>query len=389
MKKATQKVFTLHSWFGLIAGAFMIVIGITGSLLVFSEEIDEWIYKEYAVVSPTSAPQTFDALIHNLLAQYPDAKVLRLTKSHSPERAYTAILQIGKERLYTYQNQYTGEVTGKIEVHSRLTNWLLRLHFTLLARPFGDAVVAVVGLLFIGLSLTGLWIQRKSLFSVYTKAVRWKAGAKVASHDLHLLIGSASVAFCFVLAVSGFYMMLYTLDMNWWQKQFAPRKAAQEKKADTTPFITTLSADSLMSVSKRIIVGFEPKSIILPQNDKAPIRILGHVETSNPFYGEFSSFVNFKQDGSVIEVRDIRHASIGEKSKIVLETLHFGQFGGVWIKLIYALGGFTPAILSVTGFVLWWKRRRKVNPKKQRNMIASPVTATIPKGVIVIQAKQK
>jgi uncharacterized iron-regulated membrane protein len=38
MKKVTQKMFSLHSWFGLLAGAFMILIGITGSLLVFSDE---------------------------------------------------------------------------------------------------------------------------------------------------------------------------------------------------------------------------------------------------------------------------------------------------------------------------------------------------------------
>jgi uncharacterized iron-regulated membrane protein len=359
MKKITQKVFNLHSWFGICAGASMILIGLTGSLLVFSEELDDSIYKEYAVVSPTSAPQSFDALISDLRVQYPDAKILRLTKSHSADKAYTAILQIGNERLYTYQNQYTGKVTGKIEVHSRLTNWLLRLHFTLLARPFGDALVAIVGFLFIALSLTGLWIQRKSLFSVYTKAIRWKAGAKVASHDLHLLMGSMSVVFCFVLAVSGFYMMLYTLDLEWWQKQFAARKVPQEKRVETKPFVLTLSVDSLMNVSKTLISDFEPRSAILPQNDKASIRVLGYATSANPFYNGFSSYVNFNSDGSVLKVHDIRHASLSERAEMMLKELHFGQFGGIWIKVIYCLGGFTPAILSITGFVLWWKRRRK------------------------------
>jgi uncharacterized iron-regulated membrane protein len=292
-------------------------------------------------VVPSGEPKSFDALMGELRAQYPDAKILRLTKSHSPDLAYTAILQIGKERLYTYQNQYTGEVTGKIEVHSRLTNWLLRLHFTLLARPFGDAIVAIVGALFIGLSLTGLWIQRKSLFSVYTKSIRWKAGAKVASHDLHLLTGSTSVAFCIVMAVSGFYMMLYTLDVEWWQKQFAARKTTDEKRVEAKPSAFALSADSLLNVSKSLIEEFEPKSLILPQNDKAPIRVLGYAKSSNPFYSEFSSYVNFKQDGSVIKVHDIRQASLSEKADMILKQLHFGQFGGIWIKIMYALGGFT------------------------------------------------
>ncbi|MCS7012268.1 MAG: PepSY-associated TM helix domain-containing protein [Chloroherpetonaceae bacterium] len=355
MKGLTAKVFSLHSWLGVFAGTFMIVIGLTGSLIVFSDELNELIYREQAFIVPEGEPKSFDALLSALYQQYPDAKVLRLTKSDSPKKAYTAVMQLGKERLYTYLNPYTGKVTGQIEVHSRLTNWLLRLHFTLLMRPFGDGIVALVGFCFIGLSLTGLWIQRKSLFSVYTKPIRWKAGTKVASHDFHLLIGSASVLFCLVMSITGFYMMLYIFDPEWWQRQFVARSSEQKSQ----PIVLSLSTDSLMNVARGLISDFEPKSLILPQNEKAPIRVLGYATSSNPFYNELSSYVNFKQDGTVLKVQDIRTASFSEKADMMLRSIHFGQFGGIFVKIIYSLGGFTPAILSVTGLVLWWKRRRK------------------------------
>ena len=259
MKKITAKVFSLHSWLGIFAGAFMILIGLTGSLLVFTDDINDALYHSWATVEPQGRTKSYDALIADIRRQLPDAKILRLTSSEKPDHAYTAIVQEGSERLYAYLNPYTGDITGKIEVHSRFTNWLIRLHFTLLMRPWGDVAVALVGFSFIGLSITGLWIQRKSLFNVYTKAIRWKAGAKVASHDLHLLTGSASVAFCIVMAVSGFYMMLYTLDMEWWQKQLAARKTVDEKRVEAKPSAFTLSADSLLNVSKNLIEEFEPK----------------------------------------------------------------------------------------------------------------------------------
>lgn len=346
----------------------MIVIGLTGSLIVFSDELNELIYREHAFVKPEGEPKSFDELLAALRSAYPDAKILRLAKSEAPEKAYAAVMQIGKERLYAYLNPYTGKVTGQIEAHSRLTNWLLRLHFTLLLRPFGDAVVALVGLCFIGLSLTGLWLQRKSLLSAFRKPIRWKASAKVTSHDLHLLLGSASIAFCLVMALSGFYMMLYTLDPEWWQKQLAARPPEQKSQP-----ALALSADSLMRVAKTLIADFEPKSLILPQNDKAPIRILGYAPSPNPFYNELSSYVNFKQDGSVLKAHDMRSASFGEKADMMFRSIHFGQFGGLFIKILYSLGGFTPAMLSITGFVLWWKRRRKrtVTAEPQRN--AKPV----------------
>jgi len=259
MKKITAKVFSLHSWLGIFAGAFMILIGLTGSLLVFTDDINDALYHSWATVEPQGRTKSYDALIADIRRQLPDAKILRLTSSEKPDHAYTAIVQEGSERLYAYLNPYTGDITGKIEVHSRFTNWLIRLHFTLLMRPWGDVAVALVGFSFIGLSITGLWIQRKSLFNVYTKAIRWKAGAKVASHDLHLLTGSASVAFCIVMAVSGFYMMLYTLDMEWWQKQLAARKTVDEKRVEAKPSAFTLSADSLLNVPKNLIEEFEPK----------------------------------------------------------------------------------------------------------------------------------
>jgi uncharacterized iron-regulated membrane protein len=370
LKSLTKKVFQLHSWFGVVAGAFMILIGITGSMLVFTDEINDTLYESYATVSPDGSRHTYDELIAALRKEFPEGSVLRLTATENETHAYTAIVALGNERFYVYQNPYTGVVTGKTEVHSRFTNWLIRLHFTLLARPWGDAVVAVVGLLFVLLSLTGLWIQRKSLFSVYRHAIRWTSGVKVASHDLHLLFGSASVVFCFVLAVSGFYMMLYTLDGEWWTKQFAAaneRNAQSSKPSEKKIAVPSrLSADSLVMVSQQLLSDFTPRSVVLPQQPKQPYRVLGYTESANPFYHEQSSYVNFDSSGTAIKVFDMREAPLTEKASTILTALHFGQFGGVFIKIIYALGGFTPALLSITGFVLWWKRRRR--PAKQSVM---------------------
>jgi uncharacterized iron-regulated membrane protein len=73
---------------------------------------------------------------------------------------------------------------------------------------------------------------------------------------------------------------------------------------------------------------------------------------------------------------------------MILKQLHFGQFGGIWIKIIYALGGFTPAILSITGFVLWWKRRRRKEvPKQVVRKINRPVAVPLPK-VVVMRANK-
>jgi len=46
----------------------------------------------------------------------------------------------------------------------------------------------------------------------------------------------------------------------------------------------------------------------------------------------------------------------GEPVLLALIQLHFGRFGGLWVRSLWALLGLLPAVLFVTGFVLWWSR---------------------------------
>jgi len=61
--------------------------------------------------------------------------------------------------------------------------------------------------------------------------------------------------------------------------------------------------------------------------------------------------------GSLVKVVDLNRGDVASRYEAMLYVLHFGQFGGLPIKILYAVGGLTPGLLSITGFVLWWKRR--------------------------------
>jgi uncharacterized iron-regulated membrane protein len=52
----------------------------------------------------------------------------------------------------------------------------------------------------------------------------------------------------------------------------------------------------------------------------------------------------------------------GEWVILELIKLHFGRFGGLGVRFLWLALGLVPAILFVTGFVLWWTRpsRRRV-----------------------------
>ena len=53
-----------------------------------------------------------------------------------------------------------------------------------------------------------------------------------------------------------------------------------------------------------------------------------------------------------------------------LAQAHFGRFGGVWIKVIWTVGGLTPTVLFVTGALMWWKR--VLRPWLGKNVVLPP-----------------
>jgi len=46
----------------------------------------------------------------------------------------------------------------------------------------------------------------------------------------------------------------------------------------------------------------------------------------------------------------------GEALLLTLIQLHFGRFGGLEIRVLWAALGLLPAVLFVTGFYMWWRR---------------------------------
>jgi uncharacterized iron-regulated membrane protein len=56
-------------------------------------------------------------------------------------------------------------------------------------------------------------------------------------------------------------------------------------------------------------------------------------------------------------IYDVRRQSFGDQLYYVQEALHFGQFGGMTLKILYAVLGLTTGFLSITGFLIYLKRK--------------------------------
>ncbi|HLG94859.1 MAG TPA: PepSY-associated TM helix domain-containing protein [Bryobacteraceae bacterium] len=286
-----RALFQLHLWTGIAAGLYILTISITGSVLVYSNEL----YRAATpvpVISKASGPTLTDAqLSEAALRLYPGYRVVHIGRALNPNQAVDVWLQRGSKTKNRLFDARTGTDLGdSVPAGIRLISKLIDLHDNLFSGPTGRRVNGLGALATLVLALTGLVIWwpgvqtwRRSL------RVHRDVGWKRLVWELHGMIGLWCIGFTLLFALSGAYL------------------------SDPQP---------LQDLADRL----EPLTAA-----NAGTRI-------------------------------------GDRIIYWLAYLHFGRVNGIGfacsgpglcdqaIKAIWAMFGMTPALMFITGAIMWWNR---------------------------------
>src|SRR4051812_31972517 len=117
MNKAfKKKIKNLHLWLGLGSGIVVFIVALTGSLLVFEKEIDQFINPEFYTVSTVGqTKKTIDYCTNELQEHYSIKKINRIYTFNDPQRT---LIIVGKDKDKVSQifsmDPYTGKVLGTV-----------------------------------------------------------------------------------------------------------------------------------------------------------------------------------------------------------------------------------------------------------------------------------
>jgi uncharacterized iron-regulated membrane protein len=247
----------------------------------------------------------------------------------------------------------TGTIHGTpVTPGQTLTGWLLNLHYTFLGGDIGMLVAGVFAALLCLLGVSGVWIYRnfwKSLFQL-----RWNLSKRIFFSDLHKMVGISSVGFNLILGFTGAYWNLtHILGHLLHGPDPQPARINDRIRAES------LSLEGLLDQARTKVGGFEWTYLSLPTKRDEPIVFYGRLENQHALRGEFGSSVTFNsQTGDLENSVDIRSTDPWNQITDSFEPLHFGTFGAWPVKVLWCLGGLAPGTLAITGFILWWKRKR-------------------------------
>jgi uncharacterized iron-regulated membrane protein len=378
----TRLAMRIHRWSGLLGAAVFVLVGLTGAVLVFHEQLDAALFPRLFTVEPGHGAPSYQRAIETTQQAFPEARVRGVRVPPPGEPKVLKVQAVGPQggpTLIALVDPYTGALRGTRvwgAGHTRFledpVSWLYLLHYQLTAGKTGQLVVVLASILLALSVVTGAFVYRKQLLRALTlrEPLRRKGWAARFS-AVHRLVGAWTLALNLLLAVSGLWMLRATFTADFWKQpdgRPAPSGAAPR---------SAHSYDEAVAAARLALPGFEPSWVELRAQPTARFVVLGRHAEASSFYGRYASAVVLGADGlEVLEVRRPEELSLGRKADVLAFPLHQGHWGGLPVKLLYVLSGLGVPMLSLTGTLLWLRRmRRPAHPVAQRGPQPQPLPA--------------
>jgi uncharacterized iron-regulated membrane protein len=203
-----RAIFQVHLWTGLGIGLYLVMICLTGSVLVYRNELYRAFSPEPVIVVGSGESLTPDALTNVARRVYPDHDVTNVRMGETPNNAVEISFSEDGETMRRLFHPFTGEDLGDpLPVGYRASAWMLDLHDNLLGGPTGRRINGVGALSFIVLAVTGTVIWWPGIRSwrrsmVFDLRANWRR----LNWSLHSTFGFWFMPFVLIWGVSGVYL---------------------------------------------------------------------------------------------------------------------------------------------------------------------------------------
>lgn len=371
MKLTRRLWLTIHLYLGLMLGAVFVLLGLTGSLLVFYPELDRAFNPALRLVPQPSTPVersvSVQAVVDTLRALHPER-----------EGGWRIELPLNADTPVTARYARASEITGRtfsplmltldpqtLELTSQriwgdyLVTWIYDLHYTLLLDVTGKLVVGLVGLVMLLSLLSGLWLWWPSRLR-WRSALRpvLRAGVVRRTYDLHVLIGAYGAVLLMVVSLTGAGLALpqqtrSLLDSTLMFKPM-PEVAAYSGLGQAA----VIDLDEAVAIARKRFPTAELRWVDVPGTGDGPIGIrLYQPKEPGRRFPKTKLWLD-PYSGEILAIGDPQQNATGNSVLDWLHPLHSGEALGLAGRWLVFLSGFLPLLLFVTGFIRWRQKQR-------------------------------
>jgi uncharacterized iron-regulated membrane protein len=386
--QSLKRWYAVHKWTSLVCTAFLLLICLTGLPLIFHEEIDHWLEPHEYVTLPQDTPKvSFDRLATLSHQMYPDQVIASMFADDDEPQVYVwmapsfAALKADIDAMHFIRfDARTAAVLETSQPASQrpktFMDIMLALHTDLFVGLSGELFLGLMALLFVIAIVSGVVLYGPFMKKLDFGTVRNGRSNRLKWLDLHNLLGIVVLAWSLVVGVTGVINELSTPLFGLWQQTDVKALLASYKEEPVSSQEALPSVQAAFDTAQRAVPSTLVTSIVYPGSPfGSPYHYL--------FWAKGDSTLTSRLFSPVLV--DARTGALSAVVRMpwylraleVSRPLHFGDYGGLTLKILWALLDLITIVVLGSGLYLWIARRQNQAARLAR-VIAAHEAAALP-----------
>ncbi len=357
-KATVKKALSAHAAIGLIGGALLYIVCLSGTVLVLYEEWQRFEQSD-APEMTSIEPAAVQRAVEGVLAGESEEKPTAHLYVHMP----TA--ELPRTTITTDTQAVHVDAEGSIAVPEKngWSEFLYALHYALnLPVLIGITIVGALGAMIVALSVSGVIAHPKIFRDSFR--LRSRQGGAIALADWHNRLSVWTLPFSLAIGLTGAIIGLAAL---------------------TSYGIAATSYDGDLEAVYAPIFGDEPEADPAPAPVPDVAAALTHMAAENPDVevtyailhdpgtaGQhvqilaspdrrliFGEYYGYNAEGRFQGTAGLADGTLGQQAAASTYNLHFGNYGGLVVKIAYIIFGLALTAISATGIYIWLGKRRR------------------------------
>ncbi len=359
MKSGTIRAWSwTHKWSSLVSTVFLLMLCVTGLPLVFTHEIDEALLRREWTPAAEGRVLDLDQVLDAALSRHPGGVPAFMSFDEDrPVVNVTSVDPNGPAGKYVFQpiDRTSGDPAPLVAGHP-VMEFLLQLHTDMFLGLPGMLFLGAMGLMLVVAVVSGLVLYAPFMRRLPFGTVRASKAARTRWLDYHNLLGAVTVAWVLVVGVTGVVNTLATPIIAYWK--------------DTALKALTAAYDAPVALTERssLDAAVERARQALPGMTLQFVAFPGSSYSTDNHYAVFfhgdSPLTAHLTTPALIDARTGELAAVAEmpwyvKTLSLSQPLHFGDYGGLPLKILWAILDLATIVILISGLYLWLAKGRR------------------------------
>lgn len=356
MKTATIRTWNwVHKWTSLVCTLFLLMLCVTGLPLVFHDEIDAALNPAtWQPANPDGPHLTYDEVLSIALAERPgevpifmsfdiDRPVVNVTTGPSADAP-------GSAMYFASYDLTSGALVPPADTGESVMEFILQLHTDMFLGLTGMLFLGFMGILFLAATVSGVVLYAPFMRKLDFGTVRRRQSSRVKWLDYHNLLGIVTLAWVVVVGATGVINTLEQPIIDTWRTQELADLVADNQDAELGTARASLA--EAVAEAVRLAPDMQLQFVAFPGSGfstSAHFSIFLHGDT--PLTENLITPVLVHAGTG--EVAGIREMPWYAKALSLSRPLHFGDYGGLLLKIIWFVLDLITIIVLASGVYLW------------------------------------